>query len=652
MILNTNTMPEKPEGQQFEPAPEKQEEAKPEKPLEKPVEQREESQPETEEKGKESSFASLSTKDTIAEKAMEDKKNLCPICGLPLDSGEHDECKKKEEHEVKPEIQLTEEQEKARQEMIECLIAGNIDSAIGIRNTFQVPNEILQSSELQYVARQMMIWCFSTHSFDYALKIKNAFQIPDEIAQTVAKKVMIKDLSHGFVYFPLKIKNTFQIPEEAAQTIAREGMIKCFYNGVVDAVLKIKNAFQIPDEAAQTIARQEMIECLSRGDLNYAIKIKNKFQVAEEVLQSPELQSAARQGMIECLSGLSFRNAHQIKDKFQIPDEVVQSAAKQGMINCLLKNLVDVALRIKDEFQVPMEFLQSPELQTVAKKVMINYLSNGNINYALEVREKISVQITPREIIDQFPDMQELLIKLQEKSPQFHTQAMRSMEVLLSLFNYRETPDKLFETIEENPFLFDAVERNPRFGSMLLVKFESLDNASQENITFLFNAKKEIMEANPAMDPESLEFRQAMQEKLKEFKENPDIVKEIETSGINADQWLDYDQVRYFSLESGKNTVAFSETIATPINRIKETVDSYAHLIKETVKPYHKELSEHQIPVAESGGIDEKIAKMRGEYEKAKREGNEKKSQGILKGMESTEKSKEKTATVSLWNKL
>jgi len=43
---------------------------------------------------------------------------------------------------------------------------------------------------------------------------------------------------------------------------------------------------------------------------------------------------------------------------------------------------------------------------------------------------------------------------------------------------------------------------------------------------------------------------------------------------------------------------------------------------------------------------------MRVELEKAKSESNEKKVQGILKGIESAEKAKEKTKTVSLWNKL
>ncbi|KKQ56415.1 MAG: hypothetical protein US74_C0015G0005 [Parcubacteria group bacterium GW2011_GWA2_38_13] len=397
----------------------------------------------------------------------------------------------------------------------------------------------------------------------------------------------------------------------------------------------------------QEKAKQSMIDHLSHGRIFYALLIKVGSQLPEEVVQS-----AAKEGMIKCLSCDQIDDALEIKDDFKVPEEVVQSAAKEGMIKCLSDSRLNSALNIKNRLKVSKEILQSPELHSAAKEGMIEHLSHGWVDAALEVRENFFVQITPREIIDAFPDLQELLVKLQEKSAQFYRQATRSLEVVMSLFNYRGAPEKLFTTVDENPFLFDAVERNPRFGTKLLVKFESLDASSRENITFLYTAKNEIMAAHPEIDPESLEFRQAMQEKLKDFKRNTEIYKAIEASGIAVEQWLAYDEVRYFSLASRKNTVAFSETIATPINRIKETIDSYAHLIKETVKPYHKELSEHQIPVAESGGIDEKIAKMRGEYEKAKREGNEKKSQGILKGMESTEKSKEKTATVSVWNKL
>ena len=163
---------------------------------------------------------------------------------------------------------------------------------------------------------------------------------------------------------------------------------------------------------------------------------------------------------------------------------------------------------------------------------------------------------------------------------------------------------------------------------------------------------KEILASNPQIDPESLEFRQMMQEKLAEYESNPEIAEAIKEIGIDFDQWLNYSDVRYFSLESGKSEVAFSETIATPINRIKETIDSYAYTIKSVLKEYRKELSEFQVPVEDPKEIEEKIAKMQEAMDITKDEGNEKKTQGIAKSIEGLNAKLEKLKTVSLWNKL
>ena len=114
------------------------------------------------------------------------------------------------------------------------------------------------------------------------------------------------------------------------------------------------------------------------------------------------------------------------------------------------------------------------------------------------------------------------------------------------------------------------------------------------------------MTNNPDIDPESLEFRRLMQEKLKEYKNNPEILDALEKSGIDANEWLNYSETSYFNLVSGESHLAFSETLSAPINRIKETLDSYAHTLKETLKEYRPELSEFKIPLEDAKEIEEK----------------------------------------------
>src|SRR3989304_3967839 len=139
-----------------------------------------------------------------------------------------------------------------------------------------------------------------------------------------------------------------------------------------------------------------------------------------------------------------------------------------------------------------------------------------------------------------------------------------------------------------------------------------------------------------------------MQEKLKEYKNNPEILKAMEDSGINTNEWLNYAETKYFNLEAGDSHLAFSEIIQTPINRIKETLDSYAHTLKNVLKEYKPELSEFKIPLEDAKETEEKIVKMQAELDKARAEGNDKKAQGI-EGLKSKIGN---IKTVAVWDKL
>ncbi|MEK7634285.1 MAG: GNAT family N-acetyltransferase, partial [Patescibacteria group bacterium] len=387
---------------------------------------------------------------------------------------------------------------------------------------------------------------------------------------------------------------------------------------------------------------------------NYALRIIDKFSLPQEVVQSPEVQQAAKEGLIYCLSNSNgtIDDALNIISKFSLPQEVVQSLevqqlAKKVLINCLSNGSIDYALRIIDTFNLPEEFIQQ-----AAKKGLINCLSEGGIDDALELIKTFSINISSQEIIEQIPKLNNLLEKTQVISPEFYSQALKSTDIVITLCGFQDNQEQFLQEIQENPFLLDAVSENPRFGSKLLIKYLQFDELSKENIQTLFDAKKEIMTNNPDIDPESLEFRRLMQEKLKEYKNNPEILDALEKSGIDANEWLNYSETSYFNLVSGESHLAFSETLSAPINRIKETLDSYAHTLKETLKEYRPELSEFKIPLEDAKEIEEKIAQMQTELEKAQAEGNDRKAQGIEKGIEGLKKKTENIKTVALWDKL
>ena len=126
----------------------------------------------------------------------------------------------------------------------------------------------------------------------------------------------------------------------------------------------------------------------------------------------------------------------------------------------------------------------------------------------------------------------------------------------------------------------------------------------------------------------------------------------IERRGINLDEWLNYSETSYFNLSTGGSEIAFSEKIRTPIDRIKETIDSYAYTIKSVLKEYRPEMEKYEIILEDAKPIEDQIAKMEAALEQAKNEGNEKKVQGIEKGLVSQKEKLNNLKKGFLWKKL
>ncbi|MBU0649352.1 hypothetical protein KJ969_04640 [Patescibacteria group bacterium] len=196
------------------------------------------------------------------------------------------------------------------------------------------------------------------------------------------------------------------------------------------------------------------------------------------------------------------------------------------------------------------------------------------------------------------------------------------------LLNATLVPGRLFDAIEKAPFLGEALAGNTRFGSRLVLKYPEFDEASREKIQFLFESKKDILKDNPEMDPESLEFRELMQERLRDFERNEEIIGTINDAGINAEEFLNYSETRYFTLREGGEAVSFSEKIQSPIVRLGETLESYGHQIKDVLSPYREDMKEIETMPKSAGELEQQIKKMERDIEQARAEGNEKKSPG------------------------
>lgn len=531
------------------------------------------------------------------------------------------------EKDKKKEIVLTLKQERILEEFIHYLSCGFIREI----NASSLPKEIIFKNEVQQAAKNGFEVALINGDIDDAVKIKKIASLSDEYTQCSIKKYIINHLSSsyinrlsdGLIDSVNGLRNKFYLSEEFIRQVVGQSFVNRLVNNDIKNAIFIKEKFNflISKEVVEQNVKKVLINYLSDGDTERALNIKGIFNLSEEIIRSTEVQLAAKEGVIKLSADTTY--------------------GKIGNI-----------FEIKIDFKLSKEITQSTEIQSIMKKIALRCLVSQWIDTAIQIKNEFSVTISPQEIISQIPKLQNLLSEIQIISPEFYNQALKSVDIVISLIEFKDKPEEFLQEIKENPFLLDAVSENPRFASKLLIKYPQFDELSKENIQFLFEVKKKILGNNPEIEPESLEFRQLMQEKLKEYGNNQEILEAIEKSGINIEEWLNYGETKYFNLESGESHLAFSETISAPISRIKETIDSYAHTLKNVLREYKTELSEFEIPLEDTKEIEENIAQMQNELEKAGVEGNEKKAQGIEKGIESLKKKIENIKTVGLWDKL
>lgn len=234
------------------------------------------------------------------------------------------------------------------------------------------------------------------------------------------------------------------------------------------------------------------------------------------------------------------------------------------------------------------------------------------------------------------------------KIPKLAEQLNRSTELLINILGFKDKFTLLEKNIAENPFLLEALEDNPRYGSKLILKYQEFDENAKNNIQELFNNEAEILKDNPDIDKDSVEFRILAQEKLVSYASNKEILSELENHGVNSKEWLNYDQQTYFTLGESED-VKFSDQIETPITRIKETLNKYQDSIINALSDYKKELQESFIPNPELEELRKKIVEQK---DRIASETDDKRVQGMQRGLASLEAKEATLKPASVWSKV
>ncbi|MBI5222763.1 MAG: GNAT family N-acetyltransferase [Candidatus Magasanikbacteria bacterium] len=399
----------------------------------------------------------------------------------------------------------------------------------------------------------------------------------------------------------------------SVRNLAEQAILKAIHESHTEEVLRIVEIFKLNND----ILRKPEISEAFREEIKYQMESECGatscvvLDGIEYFMETDELQDIVKKAFIISLeNGGDMVTAFKIRDKF-FPNEEIVSVCQKGLEACLLKKNIDSALNINSRF-----------LHLSSEKAFELYAHH------LPLKE------------------------LKENLPNVVEQAKKSLELFFSLFFYRQNPEDLIKVVKENPFLSDALQENPRFGPKLILKYHQFDDVSKTKVRFLFETKKKILKNHPDLDPKSLEFRQAMQAELFVFDHNQEMNGELEKTEIDTDQWLNYEETSYFTLKSGEELVPFSEIVRTPLDRLGQTIGSYAHQVKSVLAEWRDDLSKLEI---ESASVEEDRAKLRQmetEQAKAKESGDEKKAQGITRGMEGLQQKIERTKKLPVWNRL
>jgi hypothetical protein len=191
---------------------------------------------------------------------------------------------------------------------------------------------------------------------------------------------------------------------------------------------------------------------------------------------------------------------------------------------------------------------------------------------------------------------------------------------------------------------FLNITDNDRFGGNLLGKFGDFDTVAKKAVNALLAIDEH---ADRSLDRRSVEYRKKAQEQLLDFERNREILKRLEEEGVDTEAWLSYDVVSYFELGAAED-LSFGEKISHPVKRLPEAMKAYTASIKNALTTYKKELENATF----KEDISDLYTQMQSIELRILQETDEKKKEGMRKGLLSLQERTQNPKQMRVWDKL
>jgi hypothetical protein len=519
------------------------------------------------------------------------------------------------------------------------LLRGKIDKAeqIQISEILRISQEMLHQAAFEVIKECL----FSKN--DYSFLIVNQIQsseilkIPQEMIHQASFEAIKKHLLKQNINKVEKIKNYLKIPQEMIYQASLEVIKKCLSDRWIDMAEKIQlsETLKIPQEMIHQASFEAIKDHLLKRNIDEVeqIQASGELKIPQEMIQQASFDVIKKYLSEDTYTGII--DAMEIQKIFPISREMLQKIlqikeVQQTVLDTIKGIVLSESDEINSEIQDILSFLGLQSLRDIIQSLDISIQS-------IVSKLKLSEEIDKEEIkifIDNF-----------------------EQSLGIQIFIYQNSDDEIVEIIKKYPFLLDAILKN-RFGSRLFTAYEGFDKTSKKKIEKLFQWKDEIIEENMGIDQNSLEFRLAMQEKIKIAWKNEEIAQKISSEGIDINVWLQYSETEDFEL-GGKEieNVSILNMVERPLNRILEnTIPKYIQIVRTEIEPYKEDLKEVKMDIAViTGGkrieIEDKLASMRRALEQTPVNDLNRKN-GIKKGIDNLEQQLSKTKEIVCLDKI
>ncbi|KKR05002.1 MAG: hypothetical protein UT32_C0024G0012 [Parcubacteria group bacterium GW2011_GWC2_39_14] len=351
----------------------------------------------------------------------------------------------------------------------------------------------------------------------------------------------------------------------------------------------------------------------------------------------------------------SERSAQIFLDCFGDINSLLESTTPEEKNEFILKNIVsslkkhNLIWALKLACDLPdKKITDSPEIKTA----MLEVLAENATDWFEESDEMILIQaihlflpeLTANELLNLNQNATTNFTKIQQEFLGLLDRYLESVETIINFYPSLKHGEKIYDTLQSYPFLAEAVNDNEQYGLKLLFQFAKFDKLSKSNIKLLMELKQEITQSSDT-NPNSRNFRIAIQEKLRSYRNNQTILDTLQKHEVDVDVWLNYEEEQY--VELGESEKEASVQIETAITRIGESVELFLSHHKEVVKEWEKDLKEYKIPAQDPLQLQMELDKMRTKLESAK----ENEVEGIKKGIKNIESRLEKPKLTSVWSR-